>query len=84
MNKRDGGYMKPGRRKMIDSPRWLPEDPYPIELCSIKTDRDLARAIPDENLRSAVAWYLYGCGFRLALNMTFKKLKEYLDMEQGG
>jgi len=55
------------------------QDPYPIDLCSIKNDKDLCEAIPDPQVRTAVAWYLCGCGFRTAKAAFIDRIYEFLD-----
>jgi len=42
-------------------------DPYPLKLCKIKTDKELVELLPDPKLRTTVAWYLMGRGYRVAM-----------------
>jgi hypothetical protein len=60
-------------------PCWFPQDPYPIKMCSIKNDKDLRIAVPEDDKISAVAWYLMGRAYRMALRDVYKALKENLE-----
>ena len=42
-------------------------NPYPKELCGIKTDEQLVQLIPHPATRTAVAWYLMGKGYDIAV-----------------
>ena len=44
------------------------KDPYPLDLCKIKTDKELSELLPDPELRTTVAWYLMGKGYRVAMD----------------
>lgn len=51
----------------MNYPEWWPVNPYfPEAMATIKSDEDFAKAIPDTELRSAVAWYLSNRAWELA------------------
>ena len=64
---------------MKNKPDWMPADPYPLDLGSIKNGDDLVKIIPDPQTRKAVTWYLCGAGFRVAEKMILKSLKDHLE-----
>lgn len=61
----------------MQHPKWWPENPYlESAMATIKNDTDFANAIPDTELRTAVAWYLSNRAWELASDYIFEALQE--------
>lgn len=60
----------------IKPPDWWPENPYfASAMVTITDDLEYAIAIPDEQLRTAVSWYLGNRYFELVSQMVLRALE---------
>lgn len=61
-------------------PKWWPPNPYHEDLFPM-TIEEVKAAIPDPNLRTAIAGCLCRYGWEVASDMIFQRLEDSLDAE---
>lgn len=68
----------------MDKPGWWPDNPYfESAMDSIQSDADFVKAIPDPELRTAVAWYLSNRAWQLASDAIFERYQiEIADLDE--